>query len=516
MELNLMMTFKENNFDIIIIGSGPGGGTLAYALKDVNARILMVERGKYLPQEDKNWDSKAVLFERCYRSDDMWQNQSGRYFHPSSYNFVGGQTKVYGSTMLRFREEDFQTIEHREGISPGWPITYNQLEPYYCQAEKIYYVHGKCGDDPTEPYRSRPYPYPPIPHEPAIKVISKDLKKIGLRPFCQPIAVKYGKGGRCTLCKKCVLFPCKIHAKGDTEVCCIRPALESGNVDLWAETSAKKLITDSSGKFIKSVIVERKGKLLKLNTKIVVVSCGAVNTPKLLFDSSSSIYPNGLANSSGLLGKNYMQHNISFLVTVNPFRELHTSFEKTLALNDFYFGDDNFRFPMGHIQLAGKIDINLIAKHSYSPLIQLPKILIEKVSERVLVWSVISEDLPDSNNKIILNHDGKPCIFRKPNNLIAHNKLLTKTKRILASIGLKNIFTYHLGTALSSHYMGTLPFGIDQSDSVLNPNCRAHDINNLYVVDASFFPSSGAVNPVLTIAAQSLRVANHLVTKYHL
>ncbi len=483
-----MMTNEyTDEFDIIIIGSGPGGGTLAYGLKDTNARILIIEQGKYLPQEERNWDANEVIYKRCYQSKQKWVDHTGRKFSPSSYHYVGGQSKVYGSTLIRLRERDFERLKHREGISPEWPLTYEELEPFYCRAEEIYFVHGHCGEDPTEPYRSKPFPYPPVPHEPAIESIACRLKEMYLHPFCQPVGVKYGEDQECILCRTCVLFPCKIHAKSDTEICCIKPALEAGNVELWSETRAKKLIPDSSGNSIDYLIVEREGRQFRLRAKVFIVACGAVNTPRLMLSSGNNRFPNGLANSSGLVGRNYMQHNISFLVTINPMNELNTSFEKTLAINDFYFGDEGFDYPMGHIQLAGKIDVNLVAKYANMPLVRLPGNLFERVTERVLVWSLISEDLPDPGNKVTITRGEEIQITRRPNNLVAHQRLLSKTRGILSKIGLKTVFIYRLGAARSSHYMSTMCSGNDPENSVLNKNCRTHDIRNLYVVDASFF-----------------------------
>ena len=328
----------KTQYDLIIIGTGMGGGTLAYALKDSGARILLLEQGEALPQEEENWQVEAVFKDKRYKPDEAWHDvHNGGTFQPGVHYFVGGNTKVYGAALPRLRKEDFEALEHEEGTSPAWCIDYETLEPYYARAEQIYKVHGLLGEDPTEPPRSGDFPYPAVPHEPYIAALAKKLKSQGLHPFSYPMGIDLGEGGRCIRCKTCDGFPCKVLAKSDTETCCVRPALESDTVALWTGAKVQRLLTNETGRKVSQVELKRHGELMTLGAEKVVVACGAVNSAALLLASANSQHPEGLSNASGLVGRNYMVHNNSALMAVNPFKRNDTVFQKTLAINDYYF-----------------------------------------------------------------------------------------------------------------------------------------------------------------------------------
>jgi choline dehydrogenase-like flavoprotein len=333
------------SYDIAIIGTGMGGGTLAYALRNSGARILLIERGDYLPQEQENWSPKDVFKLKRYKPAEMWQDSKGRPFQPGVHYFVGGNTKVYGAALVRLRRQDFETIEHEGGTSPAWPISYADLEPYYSAAEKLYFVHGTEGGDPTEPPHSEPYPYPVVPHEPYIEDLSSRLQKQGVRPFRLPVGIDLRTGGRCIRCKTCDGFPCKLHAKADAEVCAVQPALECSNVQLWTRSYARRLITDMAGRRVTAIEVERDGETVEVNADTFIVSCGAVNSSALLLRSANAAHPNGLANSSGMVGRNYMVHNNTALMAVDPRRRNTSLFQKTLSINDFYLQGPDWPYP---------------------------------------------------------------------------------------------------------------------------------------------------------------------------
>ena len=495
------------SYDIIIIGTGAGGGTLAYALRDSGAHILLIERGGFLPQEPENWSPEAVFDQRRYKPKEVWQDAEGRPFYPGVHYYVGGNTKVYGGAMSRFRREDFDELEHAEGISPAWPIRYDDLEPYYARAERIYLVHGSDGEDPTKPPRSGPYPFPPVPHEPYIAELSEKLRAQGLHPSHMSIAIDLRPGGRCIRCKTFDGFPCQVLAKGEADVCCVRPALESPGVELMSHTYARRLLTDPSGRRVTAVEVERDGERFEVRAATFVVACGAVNSAALFLRSANSAHHNGLANSSGLVGRNYMVHNNTALMAVHPTRRNPTVFQKTLAVNDFYFRGHDWPYPMGNLQLLGKLQGGMLTANQ--PLV--PRRILQAIANRSVDWWVMSEDLPDPENRVTLGSDGSIRIHWKPNNLMAHTKLVEAARRMLRRAGYPLILTQRMGIETNSHQCGTLRFGTDPAASVLDPFCRTHDIPNLYVVDSSFFPSSAAMNPALTIAAQALRVAEHLL-----
>ena len=500
----------SGHYDFIIVGTGMGGGTLAYALRESGARILLTERGDFLPQEPQNWQVSAVFDEARYKPAENWIDAStGVAFKPGVHYFVGGNTKVYGAALPRFRREDFDAIEHEGGTSLAWPISYEDLEPYYTLAERLFFVHGKSGVDPTEPPRSRPYPFPDVPNEPAIAALSDRLKSQGLHPYPLPMAIDLREGGRCIRCQTCDGFPCRVHAKGDAEICCLRPALEHDQVELWTRSRARRILTDRGGKRATALEIERDGELMTVAGDVIIVACGAVNSSVLLLDSATDQHPGGLANSSGLLGRNYMMHNNTALTAVAPLKVNPTVFQKTMAVNDYYFGDADFPWPMGNLQLLGKLQAGMLS--AAKPYV--PKSILAAMARRSVDWWVMSEDLPDPENRVVPSDDGTVRVRWKPNNRVAHQQLIKRAKRMMRTAGYPLVFTETLGIDTNSHQCGTARFGTNPATSVLDPFCKSHDIDNLYVVDASFFPSSTASNPALTICAQALRVADHLLGK---
>jgi choline dehydrogenase-like flavoprotein len=498
----------SKQFDIVIIGSGMGGGTLVYALRDSGARILLIERGNYLPQEAENWSPKEVFNHNRYKPKELWVDAHGRPFSPGVHYFVGGNTKVYGAALPRFRRQDFEAIEHEGGTSPPWPIHYEDLEPYYAAAEKLYFVHGDTGGDPCEPPRSTPYPFPPVPHEPYIEELRNRLQHQGLHPFTLPVGIDLRAGGRCIRCKTCDGFPCKVLAKADADVCAVRPALENPNARLWTNAYATRLLTDSSGKRVIAVEIEQDGSPIQVQADLFVVSCGAVNSAALLLRSANAAHPRGLANSSDQVGRNYMVHNNTALMAVDPRRRNPTQFQKTMAVNDFYLGGRDWLYPLGNLQMLGKLQAGMLT--AKKPFVPTP--ILQSLADHSVEWWVMSEDLPDAENRVTLAPDGGIQVHWKPNNRVAHEKLIQTTWHMMREAGYPLILVQRMGIETNSHQCGTLRFGNDPGTAVLDPWCKTYDLDNLYVVDSSFFPSSAAMNPGLTIAAQALRVAERMLT----
>lgn len=494
-------------FDLVIVGTGAGGGTLAYALRNSGMRILLIERGDYLPQEDQNWQPVEVFDKTRYKPEEVWYGEDGKPFHPGVHYFVGGNTKVYGAALPRFRREDFGALEHEGGTSPAWPVSYEEFEPYYARAEQIYQVHGVTGEDPVEPPRSGPFPFPAVPHEPFIETLAEKMIQNGLHPYHLPMGIDLRTDGRCIRCKTCDGFPCKVLAKSESDVCCVRPALESPNVTLWVRTRALRILTDPLGKTVTGIEVEKDGQRQLVTAARYVVACGATNSTVLLLNSANEAHPNGLANQSGLLGRNYMVHNNTALMAIDPLHKNPTVFQKTIAINDFYLRGPDLAYPMGNIQALGKLQAGMLTAAKPG----VPKAILTGMADRSVDWWVMSEDLPDLENRITLGADGRIVVHWKPNNLVAHKKLIGAAKYMMEEAGYPIVLVERMGIATNSHQCGTLRFGKDPGTSVLDPVCRTHEIDNLYVVDSSFFPSSAATNPALTIAAQALRVADHLM-----
>jgi choline dehydrogenase-like flavoprotein len=497
---------RRASYDVIIIGTGAGGGTMAHALAGTGARILLVERGDFVPQEDENWSPSAVWRDLRYRTSERWLDERGREFQPYTHYCVGGNTKFWGSVLYRLRRDDFRAVEHAEGVSPAWPIDYDTLEPYYDRAECLYQVHGQHGIDPTEAPR-RAYPFPPVPHADGMETIVAALRARGLHPSPLPLGlIRPGEQGGCVLCNTCNSFPCKVHAKSEADVCCVRPALRRENVELWTNAFARRLIAGSSGTRVEAVEIERNGTLTRAIAPVVVVSCGAVNSAALLLRSASDRHAAGLANSSGLVGRRYMAHLATMMQGFHPFRPNPTVFQKTVAINDFYWQGPGVGYPLGQIQSQGRT-------HGVMAQIVVPWIPLwayEAWVARGVDWLVMSEDLPADENRVTVESDGRIRLAYQPNNVSAHERLVKHMKRTLRELGFWVVVAHSHRSKNTTHQCGTLCFGTDPRTSVLDPYCRTHDVENLFVVDASFFPSSAAVNPALTIAAQALRVADHI------
>jgi choline dehydrogenase-like flavoprotein len=497
----------NERFDVIIIGSGAGGGTMAHALAPTGARILILERGDFVPQEEENWNPEAVWKDLRYQTQERWIDRSGREFRPYTHYNVGGNTKFWGSVLYRLRREDFEEVRHREGVSPAWPIDYDTLAPYYERAERLYHVRGELGQDPTEPPRG-PYPYAAVPHADGMAELVDALRAQGLHPAPLPLGLlRPGEDGGCVLCNTCNSFACRIHAKSEADVCAVRPALRHDNVTIWTRACATRLVTDPAGKRIAGVEVERDGTATRVDAPLVVVACGAVNSAALLLRSANDAHPRGLANSSGLVGKRYMAHLATMMQGFHPFKRNQTVFQKTVGINDFYLRGPGADYPLGQIQSQGRT--HGVMAQTVVPWI--PLWAYEAWVARGVDWLVMSEDLPAEENRISVDARGRIHLHYRPNNLAAHRRLVKETRRILKRLGFWLVVKHSHGARNTTHQCGTLVFGADPRSSVLDPYCRSHDVENLFVVDASFFPSSAAVNPGLTIAAQALRAADHII-----
>jgi choline dehydrogenase-like flavoprotein len=512
------------SYDVIVIGSGAGGGTLVHRLAPSGKRILLLERGGWLPREPQNWLSQDVFVENRYVSPETWYDASGKPFQPQVHYFVGGATKLYGAALYRLRREDFGELRHHDGISPAWPISYDELEPYYTQAEQLYQVHGARGEDPTEPDASGDYPHPAVSHEPRIQQLSDDLAAAGYRPFHAPCGILLDESNppysTCVRCANCDGFPCVLHAKSDAEVIGVRPALEHPNVTLRTDARVVKLETNPAGTEVTGVVVEHDGQQETVSGGLVVVSCGAANSAKLLLESANDAHPNGLANGSDQVGRNFMFHDSQAVLALSR-EENSTVYQKTLGLNDFYFGADDFEFPLGNIQMVGKSQAPMFRGEKPLETKLAPQFSLEQIARHAIDFWLSTEDLPSPDNRVTVDGDGKVTLSYTETNSEARKRLYGKVKSILGQLDMNpghlvHRFAYmktEIPVAGCAHQAGTCRFGGDPATSVLDTNCRAHEVDNLYVVDTSFFPSIGAVNPALTAMANALRVGDHLLAR---
>jgi choline dehydrogenase-like flavoprotein len=513
-----------DRYDVIIIGSGAGGGTLAHALAESGTRVLILERGNFLPREMENWDPGAVFVDGRYISPDTWYDSDGNEFQPQVHYFVGGATKLYGAALYRLRPEDFGELQHVDGVAPAWPLDYDDFEPWYAKAEDLYQVHGNVGEDPTEGPHSTPYPWPAVSHEPRIQQLFEDLSAGGFHPFHAPCGILLDEADRarstCIRCTWCDGYPCLVHAKADAETIAVRPLLGRPNVDLLVEAEVTRLETDSGGRTVTSVVVERDGAEERYEADIVVVSAGASNSAKLLLASANDRHPNGLANGSDQVGRNYMFHNCKAVVALSD-EPNDTLYQKTLGLNDFYFGTDEHPQPMGNIQMVGKSNAEAMKGEEPHLTKLAPHWSLAETARHAVDFWLTTEDLPMPENRVTLDSKGQVHLAYRSTNDDEANLLYGELRRVLNHIGmakhhvLRKNFYMNMAIPIAgvAHQAGTCRFGHDPATSVLDESCKAHELDNLYVVDTSFFPSIGAVNPGLTAIANALRVGDHLLER---
>jgi choline dehydrogenase-like flavoprotein len=515
----------SNSYDVIIIGSGAGGGTLAHRLAPSGKRILLLERGGWLPREPQNWRAENVFVENRYVSPDTWYYSDGSSFQPEVHYWVGGATKRYGAALYRLRAEDFGELRHHGGISPAWPISYDELEPYYTQAEQLYQVHGARGEDPTEPPASAPYPFPAVSHEPRIQQLSDDLAKAGLHPFHAPCGILLDESNmpfsKCVRCDNCDGFPClvqrQVRRRGDRRAAGDR-APQRDALDQRGGGPARDERSRNRG--------HRRGRQPRgqeetFEAELIAVSCGAANSARLLLASATDKHPNGLANGSDQVGRNFMFHESVAVLALSK-EENPTVFQKTLGVNDFYLkGTDDFEFPLGNIQMVGKSQAPMFRAEKPGETKFAPEWTLRDVAKHAVDFWLSTEDLPVPENRVTLTKDGDIVINYSASNTEPSHRLYHELKEMLGDLGMHHghLLPHHaylkneIPVAGCAHQAGTVRFGSDAKSSVLNTDCRAHELDNLYVVDTSFFPSIGAVNPALTAMANALRVGDHLLER---
>jgi choline dehydrogenase-like flavoprotein len=514
------------NYDVIVIGTGAGGGTLARTLASTGKRILLLERGTFLTKEPENWDASDVFVDGRYISSDTWYDGDGTPFQPQVHYFVGGATKLYGAALYRLRPEDFGEIKHTGGISPAWPVSYDEFEPWYTKAEWLYQVHGVHGEDPTEGHASRQYPWPAVSHEPRIQQISDSLASAGYSPFHAPCGILLNEANRpasdCIRCATCDGYPCLVHAKSDADIISVRPVLDLPNVTLLANSEVVRLETDPSGRTVTGVVVDHgcDGKEELYRGDIVVLAAGAANTAKILLRSASDAHPAGLANGSDQVGRNYMFH-ISKAVSGFGVEPNDTVFQKTLGLNDFYLAGDEREWPLGNIQMLGKSRPGAMKGEEPHLTKLVPHWTLEEAAKHAVDFWLTTEDLPKPENRVTVDEDGNIHLAYSEHNQAEAAGLYQEFRKVLNHLGLAKHHVLHKSFYMSmnipiagcAHQAGTCRFGNDPATSVLDVNCKAHEVDNLYVTDTSFFPSIGAVNPGLTAMANAIRVGEHIAER---
>ncbi|MBE9069453.1 GMC family oxidoreductase [Leptolyngbya cf. ectocarpi LEGE 11479] len=500
------MIIDDGQYDVIIVGTGAGGGTLAHKLAPTGKKILILERGDFMPLEEQNRSNVDVFKRERYHAPEQWYDTAGEPFSPQMNYAVGGNTKIYGASLLRMRERDFEQVEHQAGTSPEWCLKYADFEPYYSEAEQLYKVHGSLGGDPSEPDHGQDYPFEAIEQEAELENLMGAIATHSLHPARLPLGLTRQDD----------------DPTNDAEVSGIVPALKHANVTLKTGAKVIALHTDPSGTVVKAVEAQIGAQTYLFLADIVVLACGAVNSAALLLQSANEKHPHGLANSSDLVGRNLMKSLLTAIVQIKNKTNQGNSL-KTLYINDFYWGDTDFPYPMGHIYNTGDLLADVIFAEA-PPLLSIlakymPGFGLKQLATRSIGWWVQTEDLPDPNNRVRIDNN-KLYIDYTPNNLEAHDRLIYRWIDVLKTIE-KKLGGFQRGThpkgevpiQVMANQCGTCRFGRDRSTSVLDPNCRTHDVDNLYVVDSSFFPSNASVSPALTIIANALRVGDHLIER---
>ncbi|MDG3579109.1 GMC family oxidoreductase [Rhizobium sp. YJ-22] len=492
--------------DIVIIGSGIGGATVAAGLAASGADILILEAGGHIEDRPENRDQRAIFQRGHFRPKEFWYEADGTAFNPGNYYNVGGNSKFYGAVLARYRREDFEEMRHREGVSPAWPFPYEELEPWYSAAEQMYQVRGTLGEDPTEPAHSKPYPFPPVREEPAIAKVREKLRKAGMHPFSLPLGIDIDRW----LAKGQTPWDAHPHSfdgKLDAETVALALARQHDNVTLQTGSRVTRLITAPDGQAIEAVEYIRDGQTQKLTPKLVILSAGAVQSAVLLLRSANDNHPTGLANASDQVGRNFMNHNSSAVLALSPTYRNDSVYQKTFGFNDFYLSDGNGGPPLGNVQLLGRVSGKILKGNMPS----MPEWLLDRISAHAIDFYAMSEDIPHPESRIRV--DGERIVLQwHRTNWQAHLDLVAKLKSVLRAAGFPLVLSRAFDKRTPSHQCGTVVMGREAAKAPLDIHCRAHQHPNLFVVDASFLPTSAAVNPSLTIAAQALRVADHIAS----
>ncbi len=486
--------------DIVIIGSGIGGATIAAGLAGSGASITILERGERIAATPETRDTNAIFLKGHYRPKELWREAGGETFNPGNYYYVGGNSKLYGAVLFRYRKEDFAELEHFGGVSPAWPFLYEELEPWYSKAEQLFRVRGALGDDPTEPFHSQLYPFPPVPDEKPIAKARAELKALGLHPASLPLGVDieaWLKGGRTGW----DAFPNSGAGKMDAESASLASALTDPNIRLVTGALVERLETSPDGGRIETIHYVEKGERKRLSPKLVILSAGAINSAVILLRSA----PKGLANASDQVGRNFMNHNSAAMLAIDPRRRNDCVYQKTLSVNDYYLTDGKGGKPLGNVQLLGKINGDMLKANVRS----MPVFVLDYMANHSVDWYLMCEDLPDPESRIMLDGSGIVLQWRRTN-MEALAGLEKVMRRNLRASGYPIVLSRQFDKRTVSHQCGTVKMGNDAATAPLDPWCRAYQHRNLFVVDGGFLPTSAAVNPALTIAAQALRVADHI------
>ena len=525
---------KENIADVLIIGAGATGAAVAWSLSKDGINVVCLDQGDWVPKsqyhlDETNWElSRWADFHQSpnYRKDisDYPINDDASAIAPLMYNAVGGSTIHWGAHFPRFHPSDFK-VKSLDGVAVDFPYSYDDLVPFFDLNDRMMGVSGLDGD-PFYPDKS-PRPMPPLALGKSGETIAKGFDKLGWHWWPADAAIAstpYGEGRLpCNYGSSCDLG-CMTGAKASTDITYWPPALEAG-VQLVTRARVRELTVGDDG-HIKSALYYHGGQLLEQRARLVVVACNGVGTPRLLLNSRSHQFPNGLANESGLVGKNLMFHPSAFVTGYfdDDLESNHGPTSNSIYSHHFYETDTSRGFLRGY-QLQITHDSGPLwaarggTKGEPMPWGSKHHDVFNKNFNRTINVGVITEDLPEEINQVTIDpfladSDGIPApkvtyrVGENTNKMLDHG--IARATEVLQAAGARDVHPYRVPKLAGWHLMGTARTGLDPTQSVVDSWGRAHDVPNLFIVDGSVVATSGAVNVTSTIQAIALRTANYI------
>lgn len=478
-----------SSYDAVVIGSGLGGSTMALRLAQAGRRVLVVERGDWY-RFKRDATTNGYLYDILGPNDDI--------------SVVGGRTKFYGAALYRNRESDFRDVQFETGVSPAWPFGYDTLEPYYTEAEKLFRVHGSSNDDPSEPRRAAPFPYPPLPHDPAVAKVTEKLKAKGFPVAPIPRGLDQGPGRPCIMCADCDVHACRFDAKMDAETAALGPALATGLVDLMTVTECARVLLTPDGKRAEGVVLTREGQQHRVLAETVIVAAGTPHSAALLRRSRTDQHREGIGNNTGQLGKRVGAHSTGTMFPLISFARLGARHTKTFGLNLWYDGADDWQYPLGTAQIAGQIPLWRMAGKLKRP-------IVKEIAEHSLTVIHMTEALPDEHTGWSFDGDRIGSFTPPRHQPKTYQKMRDLTANAFEKAGYPVIRAPR--PVAFWHETGSAVMGVDEKASVVDPQGAVHGVAGLYLADASVLPTAGALNTGLTIIAVAMRTGDAILGK---
>ena len=501
------MIIDDIHYDVIVIGSGAAGGTIAGQLAASGKRILLLERGGVMPLSDQNVADVDLFRKDRYHPGEQWFGTDGDPFSPQTIYALGGNSKIWGGVLERMREREFGGLPLQEGAAPNWELSYEDFAPYYDRAEELYRVHGEAGVDPTEPGRTGPYCHRPRSFEPWVAELRAALERQGTHPYALPLS--WSESAE--------------DPTGDAELFGVDLAKQASNVSIRDRVKVRRLHVNPSGNEVRAVEAEVDGHAWLFSGDLVVLAAGAINSAAILLRSATEHHSRGLANGSDQVGRNLMKPQLTSIIQLAAAAN-SGRYGRSLGITDYLWGDSNVSFPLGSIASGGGVLQDALFAESPPVLSLVTKLMpnfgLEQLAARSVTWWAMSPVLPDAHNRVTLRGNHLQ-IHYLPNNREAHDRLVYRWIDTLKKVEndplchvVKPAPTHPRGEApltVMGSVCGTCRMGSNPATSVVDLQGRSHELANLYVADASVFPSCPAVGMGLTVIANALRIGDQVL-----